>query len=637
MMAPPRIIYLVLRVVIVSFFFVKSGTSEEVKLIPPNPEIGDSLGFAVAIDGDYAIVGSPSKDSSGIGNDVGKAYIYVRSGSAWNIQDSLIASDAAAGASFGYSVDIDGDYAIVGAPFWDSTGVITNVGKAFIYIRTGSTWNEQSVLKPSYRGTDAVFGFSVAINGLYAVVGAKKDDEIAFRAGAAYVFFRQGSIWSEQEKLLGSEHEQNDRFGNSVSISGNTILVGVWYDDGEEPDFQGGGFNPDRRNSGAAYVFTRTGTVWSEQYILRPPNPVEVGWFGYSVSIDGDYAIIGTPASGTVPPSTGSAYIFHRNGTSWNLQEEIFASDGGNSDDFGYSVSISGDFVLVGAMRWDYAPPSTPQSGAAYSYLRSGSQWNEKAIIVATDFTAGDEFGTSVAINGNYSIIGSPKKDSTGIGVDIGGAYIYHSIDDLALPVTLISFESIAYNNSILLKWITASEIENQGFILKRSTNNNNSITIASYLNDPSLVGAGNSSSQNEYSFVDISIDQEKSYIYNLFSVSLNGEIKDIGQVQLSLSEKYYPDNFVLYSNYPNPFNPVTNFRVFVPKNINDLNDFKLAIYNSIGQKIKSIYTGNISEGFHVFQWNGISNNGSRVPSGIYYAVLNYENIGQVIKMTLLK
>lgn len=628
MVGQPKNVFFVLNLVIIIFLFGITGNAAEVKLIPSDPEIGDSLGFSVDIDGNYAIVGSPSKDSSGLGNDVGKAYIYMRSGNAWSIQDSLTASDASAGSNFGYSVAIDGDYAIVGAPFWDSTGTsnFTEAGKVFFFMRSGSTWSEQAAFTSSDPEEDQFFGWSVDIDGEYAVVGAYKDDEIARNAGAAYTFIRSDDIWSEQEKLVASDLETNDRFGQAVSISGDWVVVGSYYDDDSG------------RNAGAAIFFQRSGTTWTEQDKVTPTMNDSLHFFGFSVSIDGDYVIVGAPATNADPQAPGSAYIYNRSGTTWNLQEEVTASDGANGDWFGLAVSISGDYAIVGAAKDHVGLPVVQDCGSVYSFLRSGSQWNEKNRINASDNAVNDLYGHSVAIDGNYSIVGAPQNDSTGIGADVGSAYIYHSIDDLSLPVTLLSFEAIANINSILLKWTTASEIENQGFILKRTTvEENNYITIASYLNDPSLIGVGNSSSQNEYSFEDISIDPDKTYIYNLFSVSINGEIKDIGQVQLGLSEKNYPNNIVLYSNYPNPFNPVTNFRVFIPKNINDLNGFKLAIYNSIGQKVKSIYTGNISEGFHIFQWNGISDNGSRVSSGKYYAVLKYGDVNQVIKISLLK
>jgi hypothetical protein len=623
-----KIMVLVLKLVIISLLFGITVNAEEFKLMSPNPAVGDSLGFNVDIDGDYAIVGSPSKDSSGLGNDVGKAYIYFRSGASWDLQDSLTASDASPLDNFGYSVAINGDYAIVGAPFWDSTGAsnFTDAGKVFVYMRSGTDWNEQAVLIASNPRTNQNFGWSVDLDGAYAVIGAPFDDQIANRAGAAYTFLRTGSSWSQQTKLLGVGQEGNDRLGYDVSISGDWVVTGAYYDDDSG------------RNAGAAYFFQRSGVTWNEQDKVTPTIDDSLHFFGLSVSIDGDYSIIGAPAPNADPADPGSAYIFNRSGTNWNLQQQISASDGLDRDWFGNSVSISGDYVVVGAPKDDTVPPPVNDHGSIYSFLRSGAQWNQKAKITASDFLAGDEFGYSVAIDNNYSIVGIPKQDSTGIGVDVGNAYIYHSIDDLALPVTLISFEAVANINSILLKWTTASEIANQGFILNRYIENeNNYITIASYLNDQSLVGAGNSSSLNEYSFEDKSAISGNTYTYNLISVSINGELEDLGYIKISAGELNNPENIVLYSNYPNPFNPKTNFRVFVPDNINEKTDYSLVIYNSNGQKVKTIYIGNITEGFHTFYWNGISDIGSHVSSGIYYAVLNYGEINQVIKMSLVK
>ncbi len=625
----PKTVFMVLRLVVIYFVLTVTIHAEEYKLDPTYPEAGDNLGFNVDIDGDYAIIGVPYKDSLGIGSDVGKAYIYVRSGNSWIIQDSLTSSDASADDNFGYSVAIDGNYAIVGAPFWDSTGVsnYSDAGKVFVYLRSGSEWNEQAVLISSDPKTNQYFGWSVSLDGAYAAIGAYRDDQIGLNAGAAYIFLRTGSTWNQQQKLLASDQEINDRFGQSVSISGDWIVVGSYYDDDSG------------RNAGAAYFFQRSGVTWTQQDKATPATDDSLYFFGLSVSMDGDYAIIGAPAPNADPQEPGSAYIYLRSGTSWNQQQQITASDPVNRDLFGNSVSISGDYVVVGSPRDDTAPPPVIDHGSVYAFLRSGTQWNQTAKITASDVAAGDYFGFSVSIDNNFAIIGAPQSDSTGIGADVGSVYIYEAVDDLALPVTLISFDAISTNlNSVILKWSTSSEFENLGFIINRSSERDeNSTTVASYLNDNSLRGAGNSSYQNNYSFEDKSITAGNTYTYTLISVSFNGVLETQGQIQITVSEEKLPDNIVLYSNYPNPFNPVTYIKIFIPDDARILTDFKLTIYNSNGQKIKSIDTAKITKGFNIFRWDGKSDTGMSISSGIYYAVLNYGKYNQVIKMSLLK
>ena len=216
-----------------------------------------------------------------------------------------------------------------------------------------SDWGTEQKLTASDGTEDDHFGNSVSIDGDYAVIGAIWDDDAS---GSAYIFHRNGTSWIEQTKLTASDGAPDDRFGSSVSISGDYAVIGAY------------GGDDILNNRGAAYIFHRSGTNWTQQAKISAYDGAEDDWFGWSVSIDGDYVVIGSVDDDDNGSASGSAYIFHRNGTTWTLQNKITASDGAASDEFGNSVSISGDYAVIGAL-WDYDNGSG--SGSAYVFHRS--------------------------------------------------------------------------------------------------------------------------------------------------------------------------------------------------------------------------------------------------------------------------
>lgn len=248
----------------------------------------------------------------------------------------LLASDKDDRNNFGYSVSISNDTALVGAPF-DS---------AYVFVRSGSTWSEQQKLTPNDRMKGISFGHSVSISGDTALVGVPYYVwNNGVRSGSAYVFVRSSSTWSEQERLFrqrGTEDVKN--FGYSVSISGDTALVGS--------------------ESEAAYVFVRSGSTWSQQQELTPndnPRGILGGRgisFGHSVSISNDMALIGAPEGDG--KGSGSAYVFVRSDKEydpWIQQHKLTPKNGAAGDHFGTSVSISGDTALVGFGSYIYTIP----------------------------------------------------------------------------------------------------------------------------------------------------------------------------------------------------------------------------------------------------------------------------------------
>ncbi|NQT63852.1 MAG: hypothetical protein HQ556_12900 [Candidatus Marinimicrobia bacterium] len=599
----------------------------EMKVTALNGGASDWFGYSVSISGDYAIVGAFYEDTGG--NDAGAAYIYYRDqGGAdnWGQQAMLKASDTTATDHFGYSVSISGDYAIVGARY-DDPGGITNAGAAYIFIRNGADWTMQQQIAASDTSNSDHFGCAVSISGDYAIVGADLSQATGSSEGAAYVFVRSGTSWTEQKKLQASDKQSTDYFGRSVAISGDYAIVGA---EGEDT---GGS------TSGAAYLFFRNqdgANLWGQQEKISASNASSGDYFGHSVAISGDYAIVGAYYEDEFGGNAGAAYIFIRSVADWTQQTIISASDAQASDFFGVSVSISEDYALIGAY---YEDEQASGAGAAYSYLRSGVTWTEKAKTTASDGQGDDYFGNSVAISGDDIIVAAYQDDDNGSSA--GSAYIYSSSADFSLPVELSSFTaSVDRNGEVLLSWITESEIENLGFILERRTTTSvpgpveGWIEIASYLTDKSLAGQGNSTARTEYSYADESIKAGLAYEYRLADVSYTGEMEyHTLTVLVTSSAVELPTEYILQQNYPNPFNPVTTIRYGIPEE----SALELIIYDVRGAFISRFYWPSQPVGWHEFVWAGISDDGNAVNTGVYFCRLNAGSYSQIIKMVYLR
>ena len=384
---------------------------ENLKRTASDGDAEDKFGWVVSISGDYALVGAPFDDFGSNANQ-GSAYVFVRSGTTWAQQAMLTADDGDANDNFGWSVSISGDYAIVGAPR-DGIGSNTYQGSAYIFIRSGTTWTQQAKLTASDGAQYDSFGFSVSISGDYAIVGTPNDGIGSNPGqGSAYIFVRSGITWTQQAKLTASDGAQFVSFGHSVSISGDYAIAGAYGD-------------PVGSNAsqGSAYIFVRSGTTWDQQTKLTASDGEELDFFGWSVSISGDYTIVGAQNDGIGSNTDqGSAYIFIRSGTTWTQQAKLTASDGAEFDSFGWSVSISGDYAIVGA-AYDLIGGNVDQ-GSAYIFVRSGTTWTQQTKLTASDGADGDLFGHSVSISGDNVIVGA-LNDDIGNNTNQGSIYFF--------------------------------------------------------------------------------------------------------------------------------------------------------------------------------------------------------------------
>jgi len=388
---------------------------QQAKITASDKQTDDYFGYRVSISGDglYAIVGAPPEDTGG--DAAGAAYILKRTDSSWSQQAKIQASDKQAIDYFGISVSISGDgsYAIVGAE-GEGTG-----GSAYIFNRTDSSWSQQAKIRSSDIQDYDRFGYSVAISGdgLYAIVGAPGESTLGIYTGAAYMFKRTNSLWSQQAKVLKPTASDQDfeGFGHAVSISGDGsyAIVGIT------------GEAAGATSTGAAYIYTRTDSSWAKQARIVASDRQAYDLFGYGVSISGDgsYAIVGAVYEDTGGNQAGAAYIFNRTNSSWSQQAKIQASDKQADDFFGENVSISedGSYAIVGAAGED------SYRGAAYVFKRTNSSWSQQDKITASDKQAGDYFGYDVAISGDssYIIAGAVFEGTRGAAYTfINGYYI---------------------------------------------------------------------------------------------------------------------------------------------------------------------------------------------------------------------
>ncbi len=290
--------------------------------------------------------------------------------------------------------------------------LIVNDADAVWPITIDPTLTQQTQLIANNGGGFDHFGAAVAISEDTAVVGVPDSDPSAKpNAGAVYVFVRSGSVWSQQAQLTASDGANSDSFGSAVAISGETIVAGAYGDDNS--------FNSDQ---GSAYVFTRSGTTWSQQAKLTVSNGAANDWFGYSVAISGETVIVGAPLDdfgSTV--NQGSAYVFARSGTTWSQQQQINASEAADSDNFGFAVALQSETAVVGAPADDV---SNSDQGSAYVFTRSGATWSQQQQLITSDAASGDLSGYAVAISNETITIGAPRDDHNA-NVDQGSAYVF--------------------------------------------------------------------------------------------------------------------------------------------------------------------------------------------------------------------
>ena len=467
-----------------------------------NPTSGDQFGMKIALsaDGSTMVIGAPLESSAATGvngNELdesvpgaGAVYVFTRKGTLWVQQAYLKASNPGVIDEFGISVALsaDGSTLAVGAILEDSasTGINGNdadetakdAGAVYVFTRKGTTWAQDAYVKASNTGPGDQFGQAVALSadGLTLAVSALLEssaatgingndaDNSAANSGAVYVYTRTDSTWSQQAYVKASNTEKNDQFGQSLALSsdGATLAVGALGEDSAATGINGNDADNTRSAAGAVYVYTRSGTTWSQDAYVKASNTAAGDNFGQSVALsaDGSTLVVGalgedSAATGingnqadNLATNSGAVYVYTRSGTTWSQEAYVKASNTGTQDQFGFSLALSGDgsTLAVGAFLEDSAATgigsnqadnSAIDSGAVYTFTRSGTTWSQLDYIKASNTGAGDRFGRGIALSadGVSLAIGAPDESSAANGTggdqadnsaaDSGAVYVH--------------------------------------------------------------------------------------------------------------------------------------------------------------------------------------------------------------------
>ena len=371
----------------------------QVKLSQPVPDFGT----AVDIDGNTAAITAFGSRFSPFPN--GAVCVYARENATWSLEQCVTDTDNVPDSDdgYGYSIALSGNTLVVGAEADNTNGLIA--GAAYVYARSGHTWTLQQKLFPNDPADLAQFGIAVDIAGDTIVVGAHGDDDSGYQTGAAYVFRRNGTVWTQEQKLKAADEEAGSAFGLGVSLSGQTIAVGAPTESSPEASF-----------SGAVYVFVNNGTTWQQQAKIKAQNTMENQQLGTTVSISGDTIVATAPGEIVGAPgveaqnvrSKGAVYIFDRTGTSWDHQKRIHDKDTNRTGGFGARAAIEGDTMIVGDPTFDAGARFT---GAVYVYERSsGGGWSLKYTLTADDALFLQVMGSAIAISGDTIIAGTSSQ-----------------------------------------------------------------------------------------------------------------------------------------------------------------------------------------------------------------------------------
>jgi len=444
---------------------------------------GDYFGYSVALssDGSTLAVGAYEENSAatGIGGNqtdnsaisAGAVYVFTRSGTTWSQQAYLKASNTGASDEFGRSVALssDGSTLAVGAAGEDSaaTGIggnqtdnsAGNSGAVYMFTRSGTTWSQQAYVKASNTGVGDGFGFSVALSaaGSTLAVGASGEssaatgiggdeaDNSAGAAGAVYVFTRSGTTWSQQAYVKASNTGSFDQFGRSLALSadGSTLAVGANGESSAATGIGGNQADNSAGSAGAVYLFTRSGTTWTQQAYVKASNTGANDFFGYSVALSADGSTLAVGAFQETSAATGiggnqadnsalsagAVYIFTRSGTMWSQQAYVKASNTGTGDRFGTSIALSADgsTLAVGAdgessaatgIGGNQTDNSAPYAGAVYVFTRSSTTWSQQTYVKASNTGLYAQFGESVALSAPRTLaVGAPFESSAATGI----------------------------------------------------------------------------------------------------------------------------------------------------------------------------------------------------------------------------
>lgn len=398
----------------------------QARLVAPDGTAEDEFGWSVAVSGNTGLVGAPQHSADAGDSREGAAYVFVRSGTGWTLEQKLVAADPSAHSSFGRAVAVSGDTALVGAPE-EAVGDAYSQGAVYVFTRSGTTWTQQARLTaPALHDQDG-FGAALALSGDTAVIGAPGTTEGWDSLGAAYVFARSGTTWSLQQKLLAADGQDEDHAGGSAAISGDTVLVGA----------PGPGTSD---HPGAAFVWVRGSSGWSEQQKLEAPGGASIG---STVALSGDTAL-------------ADGFAFVRAGTAWRIDQKLVARDPHGQSAGAVSTALSGDTALLGAGE-------EGDADAAYLFALEDTRWTQQQRLDDGEQSDAANFGCAVALSGDTALVGAWNRTVDGNEAP-GAAYVFglSSAPDTAAPTTTMHLTPAAngagWNRSPVTLDLTATD-----------------------------------------------------------------------------------------------------------------------------------------------------------------------------------
>lgn len=439
---------------------INAQVSPAIKITAENRTGGDFFGNSVGIDGSYAVAGVCGPFSS---NNVGSAIVYERDASGnWNQIQILVPSDVQPQDRFGIYTAISGNYIAVSSTGADLVGpdsTVMNAGAVYIFEKDpGGFWQEVAKITAPDAHTSDIFG-NLALSGKYLVVSSfnsydANGTNYKATAGAAYVFERtDGGEWLPVQKLTASDRASGEYFGFGLAVDGytKTIVIGAPW---SSTDVSGANTI---QSAGAAYVFKRDAAGnWNQTQKLTASVRHQHIYFGKSIDVSGNWIAVGAEKEHHEENEVenqnneGAAYLFENNGSTWVQKRKLRSHDGYNGDIFGRSVSLDGNYALIGSLggKNEHGANYIPYAGSAYLYERNGNTWSFKKKLVAPDRYYNDEFGTSVSISGAQIIIGAPKEDNypDQVTLHLGAAYIFTILNPLEMEESDLSSVSVYPN-----------------------------------------------------------------------------------------------------------------------------------------------------------------------------------------------
>jgi len=370
-----------------------------------NSAFSSDLAMAAPIGGStYLVAGASREDSAAA--DAGASYVFAHSGTTWSQQVKLTASDAAAQDGFGTSVAADISFVTVSSPLNDDGGSLS--GSAYVFKFDGAAWSQQAKLVAADAVGGDYFGQGTGISGTLAVYGAYGRTA---STGVGYVFSRSASTWTQQAKIAATDAAIADEFGKDVAISGNYLVVGA------------AGKSDGATNHGAAYVFAYSGTTWSQQAKLIATDSAANMYFGKYVAIAGDYVVISKPSDAAAGANSGAVYVFLRSGTTWTQQAKVVAADAAASDEFGNGqISIWGAASGAGSNNYLAVGSKSSATGSTYVFVQDGTTWAQQNKLIPSDSST-TTFGTGTAgYTGTTVYVASADSEQN---TQTGGIYMY--------------------------------------------------------------------------------------------------------------------------------------------------------------------------------------------------------------------